>query len=111
MSAAARRLLPALLLAAGCAHSPLATDLRLTTRDGRINSARAACVLDSPAGGFISFRDLVTREQVRLPLRTYLVDFCEQAEVLDQQHAYIDDPDSVPRVRIPDETPGPTTPP
>ena len=88
-------LLP-LLLVAACSgsRSPF---LRITSRDGRVYYARQDRALHSPAGGFLTFRDLITREQVRLKNGSYEAQSVPQQEVAIRQQEYIQNPERVPR--------------
>jgi len=92
-----RPLLPLVLLALGACfggqHSPF---VRLTTRDGRVYYARYEYTIHSSSGGFITFRDLVTREEVRLKNGSYRAAECPQSEVDEAQRKFIDDPSKPP---------------
>jgi hypothetical protein len=89
---------PLLLVLAGCfggrEPSPY---LRITTSSGRLYYAHTDRTLFSESGGFVSFRDLVTREEVQLKNGTYFAEECSLAEVDAQQQAFLDDPTSPPR--------------
>jgi hypothetical protein len=91
--------LPALLLllAAACSttQSPF---VRVTHETGRIYYARMETALHSPGGGFLTFRDLVTRETVKLKDGTYLAQECPASELDIRQREYLEDPSRVPHV-------------
>jgi hypothetical protein len=84
-----------LLLAAACApsRSPFA---RVTSEDGRVYYARMDIAFHSEAGGFLAFRDLVTKESVRLKNGTYTALECPPEEVEVRQREFIDDPTRIP---------------
>jgi hypothetical protein len=84
-----------LLLVAACgpARSPF---VRITADDGRVYYTRSDLALHSEAGGFMSFRDLVTREDVRLKNGAYRALECPPEEVEVRQQEYIDDPSRTP---------------
>jgi hypothetical protein len=92
------RVWPLLLVLAGCfggrEPSPY---LRITTSTGRLHYAHADRTLYSESGGFVSFRDLVTRENVQLKNGTYYSEECALAEVDARQRAFLDDPTRPPR--------------
>ena len=89
-------ILLALLLAAGCT-GPKSPFLRITARDGRVYYAREDRTLHSPAGGFLTFRDLITRESVRLKNGDYVAQSVPPQEVAIRQQEYIEDPERVPQ--------------
>ncbi len=84
-----------LVLSAACggARSPFA---RVTADDGRVYYTRMDLSFHSESGGFLSFRDLVTRESVRLKNGTYTALECPPQEVEFRQIEFIDDPTKVP---------------
>jgi len=66
--------------------------VRVTADNGRVYYARWDMALHSPAGGFLTFKDLVTKEQVRLKNGTYVAKQCPESEVDIRQREYIEDP-------------------
>jgi len=89
-------LLALLAPAAGCKTTPPSPYLRVVVPSGRVYYAHEDRLLRSEAGGFLTFRDLVTREHVQLKNGEYVARLCPQREVELRQREYIDDPDSVP---------------
>jgi hypothetical protein len=85
-------LLP-LLAACASAHSPYS---RVTADDGRAYYARVDLTFRSEAGGFLTFKDLVTKEDVKLKNGTYAEEECSSEEVEYFQRRYIEDPDKKP---------------
>lgn len=85
-----------LLCASACSrpHSPF---VRITADDGRVYYADTNRALHSPGGGFLAFRDLVTRENVRLKNGTYRAEECPVVEVQIRQDEYLADPGRKPR--------------
>lgn len=77
----------------GGARSPFA---RVTADDGRVYYTRMEISFHSESGGFLTFRDLVTREDVRLKNGTYVALECPPQEVEVRQLEFIDDPTKVP---------------
>lgn len=87
-----------LLVVAGCFGGREASPyLRITTQTGRLYYAHADRTLYSESGGFVTFRDVITREDVRLKNGTYFTEACPVAEVDAQQQAFLDDPTKPPR--------------
>ena len=82
-----------LLAACGGARSPFA---RVTADDGRVYYTRMEISFYSESGGFLTFRDLVTKENVRLKNGTYVALECPPQEVEIRQREFIDDPAKVP---------------
>lgn len=82
-----------LLFACGGAHSPFT---RVTADDGRVYYTRMDISFMSPSGGFLTFRDLVTREDVRLKNGTYAAGECPPQEVEYRQRVFLEDPARVP---------------
>lgn len=82
-------LLPLLGACSGGNRSPF---VRITADNGRVYYARWDMALHSPAGGFLSFKDLVTKESVRLKNGTYVAKECPESEVDIRQREYIEDP-------------------
>ncbi len=89
-------LLSTLLLVAACG-GPKSPFIRVTAKDGRVYYARQDRALHSPAGGFLTFRDLITREQVRLKNGSYVALGVPPQEVSIRQLEYLDDPSRVPQ--------------
>lgn len=87
---------PLLLLAAACSR-PQSPFVRIYAEDGRVYYARMDRALYTEAGGFLTFRDLVTKEQVRLPNGTYQALECPPDEVKQRQIEYLNDPTRPPR--------------
>lgn len=81
-----------LLLLAACGGGPRSSFVRITADNGRVYYARWDMALHSPAGGFLTFKDLVTKEQVRLKNGTYVAKGCPESEVDIRQREYIEDP-------------------
>ena len=89
-------LLPALLLSACASQEPPSPFVRVTADDGRVYYAEWDRALHSPSGGFLTFRDLVTGETVRLKNGTYRAAICPREEVRDRQVEYLEDPSRKP---------------
>ena len=88
-------LLPVLLLPA--CQSPPSPYLRITADDGRLYYAARVRTLHSDSGGFVAFKDLVTREAVRLKNGTYRTEDCTAADVDAAQQEFMADPTQKPR--------------
>lgn len=79
--------------------------VRITAADGRIYYAEHLKALHLSEGieedepGFITFRDLVTRETVKLRNGTYKAELVPRAEVDVRQREYLESPDRPPRAR------------
>lgn len=82
-------LLAAVAACGGGAQSPF---VRVTADDGRVYYARMEISLYTEAGGFLTFRDLVTKEDVRLKNGSYTALECPPEEVDVRQREFIDDP-------------------
>lgn len=86
----------ALLLVASFAacssRPPESPFVRVTADDGRVYYADSERALHSPSGGFLTFRDLVTGETVRLKNGTYQAGICTREEVRERQVEYLQDP-------------------
>lgn len=93
-------LLLLLLLAAACASTP-SPYTRVTADDGRVYYARMDYAFESRTGGFLTFKDLVTREDVRLSNGTYTTAECPREEVEFRQRRYLDDPSRIPMASDP----------
>lgn len=89
-------LLVPLLLVAACAGGPRQSYVRVTSDDGRVYYSRGVTTLHSQAGGFITFRDLVTMEDVKLKNGTYRAQECPEEEIEVRQREYINDPSHKP---------------
>ncbi|MHC4548349.1 MAG: hypothetical protein ACYTEZ_06180 [Planctomycetota bacterium] len=87
-----RALVPALLLVAACTGGERSPFVRVTAHDGRVYYARMDRALHSQAGGFLTFRDLVTKETVRLKNGTYVAEEVPPSEIAIRQQEYLDDP-------------------
>lgn len=85
-----------LLLAAACTGGAESPFVRVTSDDGRVYYARMELSFYTEAGGFLTFKDLVTKEDVRLKNGTYTALECPPQEVEIRQREYIDDPTRVP---------------
>ena len=83
----------AAVAACGGAQSPF---VRVTVDDGRVYYARMEISLYSEAGGFLTFRDLVTKQDVRLKNGSYTALECPPEEVEVRQNEYINDPSKPP---------------
>ena len=79
--------------------------VRITTADGRIYYAEHLNTLHLSKGveegepGFLTFRDLVTRETVKLQHGTYEANLVPVQEIEVRQREYLDNPDKPPRVQ------------
>jgi len=95
-----------LLVLAGCAtqHSPYT---RVTADDGRVYYVRMDLTFESKTGGFFTFRDLVTKEDVRLVNGSYTTEECPPYELEFRQRRYIDDPTRKPMAGDPLPPPPP----
>ena len=93
-----RRLAPLALLLAACFGSrDPGPYVRITVPSGRVYYANTERTLYSETGGFLTFRDLVTREDVRLKNGEYVAAACPVTEVEVRQREYINDPSKLPR--------------
>jgi len=90
-----RALFLGLLLCAACA-TPRSGYIRVEADDGRVYYTQDNLKLYSPTGGFVTFRDLVTKEDVRLKNGTYRALDCPATEVEIRQREYINDPSHKP---------------
>ncbi len=81
---------------AGCRTTPPSPYLRVVVPNGRVYYAYEGRTLHSEAAGFITFRDLVTRETVKLKNGQYVARECTQHEVDVRQQEYLDDPSRPP---------------
>jgi hypothetical protein len=86
-----RILLPLLLVAAACA-APRTNFLRVIDIEGRVYYADGTKTLISQSGGFIMFKDMITREPIRLKNGTYQAIACAPEEVTQQQTNYMENP-------------------
>ena len=88
-----------LLLAAACQKGkPPSPYLRVTADTGRVYYADQRTMFHSPTAGFLSFRDLVTNESVRLQEGTYRGQEVPFSEVERWRHRYMYNPSRRPRV-------------
>jgi len=83
-------------LLACCAARPQSPFLRVTADDGRVYYAHTERSIHSEGGGFLTFRDLVTREQVKLKNGSYSAQMCHPDEVKVRQVEYLQDPTKKP---------------
>jgi len=81
-----------LLLLAGACASPRSPYTRVTADDGRVYYARMDYAFETTSGGFLTFRDVVTREDVLLKNGTFTTVECPPYEVEYRQNQYIHDP-------------------
>ncbi len=88
----------AALLLTACTRQQTSGFVRITTENGRVYYADTERSIHSESGGFLAFRDLVTRESVKLKNGTYEAAFCPQQEVKVRQVEYLNDPTKPPRV-------------
>ena len=86
-----RILLPLLLVAAACS-TQRTNYMRVIDIDGRVYYADGTKALRSQSGGFIMFKDLITREPIRLKNGTYSAIACAPEEVTQQQLNYMENP-------------------
>jgi hypothetical protein len=84
-----------LLLLGACA-APRSPFTRVTAEDGRLYYVRMDYAFKSVTGGFLTFRDLVTKEDVKLKNGTYSTEECPPEEVEYRQRRFIDDPSRKP---------------
>lgn len=82
---------------AGCKSPQQSPYLRVTSEDGRVYYADTDRAIHSPTGGFLAFRDLVTRESVRLKNGSYTAQMCPPDEVKIRQVEYLNDPSNKPK--------------
>jgi len=88
----------ATLLAGGCGGSQKRTQyVRVVEPTGRAYYAETSYALYSEAGGFVTFRDLVTREDVRLTNGRYSATPCSEDEVASAQTTYLQNPKKMPQ--------------
>ena len=89
-----RAFLLAFLLLGGCglfSSGPSSPYLRISVQEtGRVYYARIDRAIHSQAGGFFTFRDLVTKEDVRLTNGTYIALECPRQEVSIRQQEYLE---------------------
>jgi hypothetical protein len=88
------------LLLAACASTP-SPYTRVTADDGRVYYARMDYAFESRTGGFLTFKDLVTREDVKLKSGTYTTAECPREELDFRQRRYLDDPSRIPMASDP----------
>lgn len=92
-----RALLLPLLFAAACGGGPRSPFVRVMADDGRVYYADMDRALHSEHGGFLTFRDLVTGEEVRLKNGTYEAGVVPREEVKLRQLEYLRDPSHPPQ--------------
>ena len=85
-----------LLSTVACSTGQPSEFVRITAANGRVHYANTNRSIHSEAGGFLTFRDLVTKESVRLKNGTYKAEFCPRAEVEIRQVEYLRNPDKKP---------------
>jgi len=90
-----RPLLLVLLLASACG-GPRSPYLRVTHDSGRVYYTRTDRALYIEKGGILTFRDLVTKEEVTLDGGTFVAQECPQTEVEIRQREYLDNPRRLP---------------
>jgi len=84
------------LLALACGGKARASYVRVVEPGGRAYYTHTTNALYSEAGGFVTFRDLVTREDVRLANGKYAAEPVSEDEVTRAQNAYLADPKKTP---------------
>ncbi|MDH3592328.1 MAG: hypothetical protein OER88_10645 [Planctomycetota bacterium] len=85
-------------LVGACASSqPESEFVRITADTGRVYYANHHRTIHSESGGFLTFRDLITKESVRLKNGTYVAKFCPRGEVEVRQVEYLRNPTRPPR--------------
>ena len=89
-------LLAGLLLFSACATRT--KFMRVVAADGRVYYADKDRYMISESGGFIMFKDLITREPVRLKNGSYVAIACHPSEIGEQQAKYYRDPSKLPHV-------------
>jgi len=90
------------LAAVSCGGGRRSPYVRITADDGRVYYADQDKALFIASQKFLTFRDLVTKEQVRLDEGTFLAQECPPREVEIRQREYLEDPSRPPRVRSQD---------
>ena len=85
-------LLLAAFLATGCGGSKRAQYLRVVEPDGRAYYAETSRAMYSEAGGFVTFKDLITSEKVRLTNGRYSATPCSEDEVAKAQTTWLQNP-------------------
>ncbi|MEM8883261.1 MAG: hypothetical protein AAGD14_04260 [Planctomycetota bacterium] len=92
-----RRLIPLLaLVAVACGGKVKRYHVRVVEPDGRKYYAHTDTTLYSEAAGFVTFRDLVTGENVKLTNGDYSAEPCSDEEVNKAQIAWLDNPNKPP---------------
>ena len=84
------------LFLAACSGGTRSPFARVTAEDGRVYYARMEISFYTESGGFLTFKDLITREDVRLKNGTYTALECPPEEVEVRQREFLDDPTKVP---------------
>jgi len=91
-----RFLLLLALLPLACGGKARSPYVRVVDPGGRAYYTHTSNALYSEAAGFVTFRDLVTREDVRLANGRYSAEPVARAEVSRAQDAYLADPTKAP---------------
>lgn len=91
-----RRVALAVLLAAACAGGPRSPYVRVVHESGRVYYAHVDKTLHLAKPGVLTFRDVVTREEVSLDDGTYRAQECPPEEVRIRQREYIENPSRLP---------------
>ena len=101
MKPLAGALLLTVVLAVGCGGSTKRTQyVRVVEPTGRAYYAETSYAMYSESGGFVTFRDLVTRDTVKLTNGRYSATPCSEDEVADAQTKWLQNPEEAARVRI-----------
>ena len=95
MKIAALALLP-LALVVACGGQRRAAYIRVVEPDGRAYYAENGKSMYTDAGGFVTFRDLVTAESVELANGKYSAVECTEDEVANAQVTWLDNPKVMP---------------
>ena len=93
MKPLAAALLLTLAFAVGCGGSQKRTQyVRVVEPTGRAYYAETSYAMYSEAGGFVTFRDLVTRDTVKLTNGRYSATPCSEDEVATAQTQWLQNP-------------------
>jgi len=88
-------------LLVGCGGSQKrAQYVRVVEPTGRAYYAETGRSMYSEAGGFVTFRDLVTRDEVKLTNGRYSATPCSEDEVANAQTTYLDNPRKMPEAEF-----------
>ena len=85
-----------LALVASCSGGASSPFARVTSDDGRVYYTRMEISFYTESGGFLTFRDLVTKENVRLKNGSFTALECPPEEVEVRQREFLDDPTKIP---------------